>query len=350
MSEARDGFEQFLLAAAGDAGDAEDLAAVRDKAYVFEFGDPFAVAAGESCDGQAGFGIDRIRPVDVQGHGAAHHHLGELLRIRLRGAHGPDMLTLAQDRHDVGDRHDLVEFVRDQDDGLAVLLHGLQDAEQLVRLLRRQHCRGLVQDEDVGAAVQHFDDLDRLLFRNGHAVDLLVGIDVEAVLFGDLADAFGDLLQVVLAVLDAQRHVLRGCEHVDQFEMLMDHADAVREGVLGVADGDFLSVHEDLPLVRIIDARQHVHERRLAGAVFAEQRHNNAVINVKIDFIVGNDATETLRDVFQFYCVCHVFLTKAERGRRAAALFRSVIHVRGINMLRSAARCRRCADRKREQT
>ena len=315
MSEARDGFEQFLLAGAGDAGDAEDLSAVRDKAYVFEFRDPFAVAASKACDGQTGFGIDRIRPVDVQGNGAADHHFGQLLGIGLGSAHRTDVLSFAQYGHDVGDRHDFVEFVRDQDDGLAVLLHRLQDAEQLFRLLGRQDGRGFVQDQDVGAAVQHLDDLDRLLFRDGHVVDLLVRIDVEAVLFGDRPYAVGDLLQIVLAVFDAQRHVLRGREHVDQFEVLVDHADAVRVGVLGVADGDLLAVHEDLSFVGIVDAGQHVHERRLAGAVFAQQRHDNAVVHVKIDFIVGNDATETLRDVFQFYCVCHVSPRKVERGR-----------------------------------
>ena len=321
MSEARDGFQQLLLTAAGDPGDAEDLAAVRDKAYVFEFRDPFAVRAGKACHGKPGFGVDRIHPVDVEGHGAAHHHLGELLRIGLGRAHGADMLTLAQNSHDVRDFHDLVEFVGDEDDRLAVFPHGFQDRKQFRRLLRRKYGGGFVQDEDVRAPVQHLDDLHSLLFRDGHLVDLLVRIDAETVFVGDLLDPGSDLLQVVLAVFDSQRHVLCRGEHVDQLKVLMDHADAVFISVLRRTDGHFLSVDEDLALIRIVDAGQHVHERRLSGAVFSQQRHNNAVINVKIHFIVGNDVSETLRNVFQFYCVRHGFPEKPKEGGSAPLSF-----------------------------
>ena len=56
-------------------------------------------------------------------------------------------------------------------------MHG----EELVRLLRGEHGGRLVENEDVRAAVEHLDDLDGLLLRDGHVVDLLIGVDVEAV-------------------------------------------------------------------------------------------------------------------------------------------------------------------------
>ena len=42
----------------------------------------------------------------------------------------------------------------------------LDDLEQLVRLLRRQHGGRLVEDEDVGAAVERLQDLDALLLAD----------------------------------------------------------------------------------------------------------------------------------------------------------------------------------------
>ena len=42
-----------------------------------------------------------------------------------------------------------------------------QDLEQLGRLLRRQHRRRLVEDQDVGAAVERLQDLDALLLADG---------------------------------------------------------------------------------------------------------------------------------------------------------------------------------------
>ena len=54
--------------------------------------------------------------------------------------------------------------------------------------------------------------------------------------------------------------------------MLVDHTDAVFERILGGGDRDGFAVNVDLPLVGEIDAGEHVHQRRLAAAVFAEQR------------------------------------------------------------------------------
>ena len=41
-----------------------------------------------------------------------------------------------------------------------------QDPEQLGRLLRRQHRGRLVEDEDVGAAIERLQDLDALLLAD----------------------------------------------------------------------------------------------------------------------------------------------------------------------------------------
>ena len=69
--------------------------------------------------------------------------------------------------------------------------HVAQHGEELVRLLGRQDRGGLVQNEDVRAAVEHLDDLNGLLLGNGHIVDLLRRVDIEAVGTADLADLCG---------------------------------------------------------------------------------------------------------------------------------------------------------------
>ena len=70
------------------------------------------------------------------------------------------------------------------------------DAEQLLGLQRREHGRRLVEDEDVALAVERLQDLDPLADADGEVLDLRIGVDVEAVLRGQLDDALAARLAV----------------------------------------------------------------------------------------------------------------------------------------------------------
>ena len=49
----------------------------------------------------------------------------------------------------------------------------------------------------------------------------------------------------------------------------------------------------DLALVRVVEPVEDVHQRRLAGAVLAEQRVHLALAQVEVDVVVGDDARES---------------------------------------------------------
>ena len=66
---------------------------------------------------------------------------------------------------------------------------------------------------------------------------------------------------------------------------------------LGDAEAHRLPVDRDLALVRVVEPVEDVHQRRLAGAVLAEQRVHLALAEVEADVVVGDDAGEALRDV-----------------------------------------------------
>ena len=188
----------------------------------------------------------------------------------------------------------------DDDDGLVVVPHGAEDVEEAVGLLGSEDGGGLVQDEDVSATVEHFDNFYRLLFRHGHLVNLLVGVDVEAVLVADGFDLSGYLLDVVpTRLLQTQRHVLRRGEHVHQFEVLVDHADAQVKGVLGGADHDLLAVDVDGAAVGEVDAGDHVHEGGLAAAVLPQQGEDLAPVHVHAHVGICYGLAEHLGDVLQ---------------------------------------------------
>ena len=86
------------------------------------------------------------------------------------------------------------------------------------------------------------------------------------------------LLQALEAVvrLAAEVHVLDDVEVVAEREILVDDLDPELGRVLRAADRDLLAVEEHLALVHRVDAGDALDQRRLAGAVVADERHHLA--------------------------------------------------------------------------
>lgn len=139
--------------------------------------------------------------VDVQRDSMAHHHVGELLGIGVPGGHISDITSLAQNSYPVGDIHYLVELVGDDDHGFAVGFHVAHDIKEPVGFLRSEDSGGLVQNQNVCAPVEYFDDFHRLLFGDRHVINFFVGVDDEAILLADFRNPGGCGFEVQLAGL-----------------------------------------------------------------------------------------------------------------------------------------------------
>ncbi len=154
-------------------------------------------------------------------------------------------------------------------------------------------------------AVERLEDLDALPHADGQALDLRVRVDVEAVLLGQLDDPLrapsrGRRRRTDPDRLRAERHRLDHVEHGHEHEVLVDHPDAGVDGGGRVVEDALLAVDEDLARIRLVQARQDVHERRLAGAVLAEEAEDLATVGRDRDLVVGQDARELFGDVAQF--------------------------------------------------
>ena len=199
---------------------------------------------------------------DLELHGAADHHVGKLLLGGLACVDGADVLALAQNAHAVGDLHDLVELMGDEENGLAFAGKLLHRGHQFLDLLRSQNCGRLIEDEDLVVAVEHLQNLNALLHADGDILDLRVKVDIQTVAFGDLLDLFARLLllqKAALRRLRAEDDVVEHRENVHQLEMLVHHADAERGGVVRVLDGHDLAVLFDDALLRLIKAEENRH-------------------------------------------------------------------------------------------
>ena len=68
----------------------------------------------------------------------------------------------------------------------------------------------------------------------------------------------------------------------------MDHANPAGGGVMGGAKGDLMTFEVDGPLIRGEKTVEDAHQRRLAGAVFSQERVDFALIQVKVDTVIGD--------------------------------------------------------------
>ena len=139
-------FQKFFLSAAGYARNAQNFARFRRKRYVVQYLHALVVFQIQPFYFQPVFGVDGRASFYVQRYFFTHHKFGEFVFVgvfRFYRAYG---FALSQHRHAIGNRQHFVEFVRDDDNRLAVLFHLTQHGKQFFRFLRRQHGGRLVQN------------------------------------------------------------------------------------------------------------------------------------------------------------------------------------------------------------
>ncbi len=246
--------------------------------------------------------VNRFGAIDIEGGFLTNHHLGELVFIGLTGFDGGDVLAFAEDGDSVGDLHDLVKLVGDDNDGLSVFSHVLENSEKVFDLKRGENGGWLIKDEDLSVSIKDLDDLKGLLLRNGKLIDLFGEVKFEAVLVADFLNGESGVFHIGLFfILDTENDVLKARENVDEFEVLMDHADLEGEGIHRGRDRYVFAVDVDVSLVWEIDARKHVHESGLATAILSQEGKDLAFIYVEGDVFVGDDGSEGFRDVLESY-------------------------------------------------
>ena len=93
----------------------------------------------------------------------------------------------------------------------------------------------------------------------------------------------------------------RGYKH----EVLMNHAQATTNGIVGALDVDDFAVEQDFSFVGPVQSIEHVHQCGFACAVFAQERVNFARIEAEVDCVIGHNTGEALGEVSYFEDWCH---------------------------------------------
>ena len=292
---------QLGLAVPLDAGNADDLPGAHLKIHALD-GVVLVCLAGHHKTLDVQNDLARLAGLFLNGKIdiAPDHHTGQLLLGGIGNIYGADIAALLQNGAAVGNGHDFVQLVGDEQDALALGLETAHDLHQFVDFLRRKDGGRLIKNQNLIVAVQHFKDFDTLLHTDGNVADQCVGIYAQTVLFAQGHDLFARSIffeETELGILDTQNDVVQNGKTFHQLEVLMHHADAQRGGLVRVGDFYLFAVLFDDALFGLVHAEQYAHQGGFTGTVFAQQCMDLTLSQLQGDIVVSLDARKFLGDV-----------------------------------------------------
>ncbi len=171
--------------------------------------------------------------------------------------------------------------------------------------------RRLVQRQELGLRGERTRDLEPALvavremlrervgaLRDADVVEQLVGALLDRLFLGAGLRVAEDRAEHVRvrAHVATDHHVLERGQVREQADVLERPRDAALGDLVRLEPGERLAVEDELAVVLLIDAGQHVEETRLAGAVGADQPVDLAVADREAHVRERVDAAEALAD------------------------------------------------------
>ncbi len=179
--------------------------------------------------------------------------------------------------------------MRDIEDRLSLRLQPSQDPEESFELVRAEHGRGLIHDNDLGVERERPGDLGPVAPRRREPADLAANVEVEI----ECSHQFPCLPKKLPPVYESQTRMRQAAQE-DVFcnrqggserRVLVHDCDAELHRMVRTLDLNRIAGEVKRAAVRANGAANDVHQRRLAGAVLADERVNLAEAHGKADTI-----------------------------------------------------------------
>ncbi len=207
----------------------------------------------------------------------------------LRPGQAADDLAVAQHHDPVAAALDLVQAVRDEDHADAARLQLADHLEQALRLGHGQARGWLVHDHEAGVERERLGDLDQLHLGKRQAGQGRRRAEIGAQPGQDRLDPpvhgapVDQPERPGLERLAADQDVAGDVQVLEQVELLVDEGDAARQRLGHAQRWPVLAIQPDRAGGRRHHAAQDLHQRRLAGAVLADQADHLARPDRQID-------------------------------------------------------------------
>ena len=217
--------------------------------------------------------------------------------VEARRRAGRDDVRVLHHRRAVRQREHLLEAVRDVNYRHTLVAERPEHAQQERDLVLGQRRGGLVEDEQLHVADERAPDHHEPLIRGRQRCGGTAQIPLEP---DPLADGLCRTHHLPPAHppepgrVVPDEHVLGRAEGGRQRELLGNHLDPEPHGMSRRLVAHRLPLPEEIAAVRLVLAGDDLRQRRLAGAVLADEPENLRPADVDRDVVEGDDARELL--------------------------------------------------------
>ena len=298
--DAEDGASDLGPARAHEAGEADDLAAPELERDVGE-----EAAAREALGPEDDVSELHLLLREELVERAPDHEPDDLRLGELIGRARLDVTAVADDGDDVGELADLLEPVADVEDGHAAVAQAADGGEEAVDLVGRECGGRLVHDQQPRTRRERLRDLEQLPVGDAESAHRGVGADLHRHLPEDAGRLGPHRPPVDDAEAGAEvapgEDVLGDGQILEDRRLLVHRDDAQAMRGLRVGDPPRRALDRDLALVGLNDPGQDLDERRLAGAVLADERVDGAGADREAHLGDCLDAAVAPRDAAQLH-------------------------------------------------
>ena len=216
-----------------------------------------------------------------------------------------DDAAVAQHDDAVGAGLHLVQAVRDEDDADAFGFQVGYHPHQPAGFGQRQAGGRLVHDHQPRIQRQRLDDLEQLALGNRHLGHFGIRPEVDLETLEQRLDVGAQARPVDQPERSATRfaadeYVGRHIEVLEQIEFLVHEGDAGGDRMRDVKRRPLDAIDAQMAVGRYGDAAQDLHQRRLAGAVLADQPDDLALGDRQADIVERGHARIGLGDADEF--------------------------------------------------
>ena len=212
-------------------------------------------------------------------------------------------MAVAQHAYPVADLKQLLQTVADIEHTHVALAQQANDAEQLLNFRIRKRAGGFVKHDDLRVLRKRLGNLHHLLRAYAKVFNQRFGIHPNADFLKQLVRPLflrSHVYERALAQLVPQKDVRCDGKLWHKVQFLIDHADAKH---LADMRGVFLNLFAlKIQFSRRcrVRARKNLHQRRLAGAVFAHKNMHLARVEVYVDVLQSLHTGKILAHMLKF--------------------------------------------------